>query len=461
MKNITELSFALGLCAVAMPGIVFGAPKKAAKEAPGQKPNVLLIMTDQQTATAMSCAGNLDIHTPNMDRLAQNGVRFDNAYCASPLSTPSRASMVTGYMPSQINALENGIKIPADILPESMGFLMGSAGYECFYGGKWHVPGSNIGHDQGFTRIAPMNDLILADKCIETINADHEKPFFMVASFLNPHNICQEARWEVLSLGEVDRPDPGKLPNLPKNFEPAPFEPDIIRFWQSQNFYMYPVADYTPDQWRMYRHVYFRLVEKVDAEIGRIFDALDAKKLTDNTIIIFVSDHGDGMGAHKWNQKTVLFEEAVNVPFIVSVPGNKANGRVASQLVCTGTDLIPTLCDIAGIAAPAKLSGKSLMPVVRGSEEQVHEAVVVENPFVIRPHFSAWAVRTTNYKYMVYGAGRYREQLFDMRTDRLEQQNLAIEDRYSEILNQHRKILREYGERLKDKNIDRYVPMAE
>ena len=104
-----------------------------------QRPNIIYIMTDQQTATAMSCAGNKDLQTPNMDRLAASGIRFTNAYCAFPLSGPSRAAMFTGYVPSELKMDENGIPMPDSLRPRTLGVLLEQAGYETAYAGKWRI----------------------------------------------------------------------------------------------------------------------------------------------------------------------------------------------------------------------------------------------------------------------------------------------------------------------------------
>ena len=115
-----------------------------------ERPNILYIMTDQQTATAMSCAGNEEVHTPNMDRLAQRGVRFSNAYCSMPLSGPSRSSMFTGYTPGQVGLTENGTPMPDSIRTRTLGTLLEESGYECAYAGKWHAHTNSLPAKEAF-----------------------------------------------------------------------------------------------------------------------------------------------------------------------------------------------------------------------------------------------------------------------------------------------------------------------
>ena len=181
----------------------------------------------------------------------------------------------------------------------------------------------------------------------------------MVASFINPHDICQWARSQPLPWGPIDDDVATKdCPSLPANFAVPPFEPELLRIVQGLNPSIYPVRNWPDEHWRHYRHAYYRLVEKVDAQIGTILDALRETRLEENTVVIFSSDHGDGHGAHKWNQKTALYEECVRIPFIVSFKGVTDPGRVgATHLVSSGLDLFPTLCDYAGIEPPRSLPG--------------------------------------------------------------------------------------------------------
>lgn len=128
------------MAAVALPAVLWAE----------QRPNIIYIMTDQQTASAMSCAGNSDVHTPNMDLLASRGVRFVNAYCAFPLSGPTRSSMFTGYMPSQIGTIENNLPIPDSVASRTLGTLLSESGYYCAYAGKWHAHTVSLPAEEAF-----------------------------------------------------------------------------------------------------------------------------------------------------------------------------------------------------------------------------------------------------------------------------------------------------------------------
>ncbi len=424
------------------------------------KPNIVYIFTDQQTAEAMSCAGNNDLKTPNMDRLAKEGVRFENAYCAAPLSGPSRASMFTGIMPHEAGVLVNGAAIDEKYSRQTLGNLLQQTGYECAYGGKWHLPESDVSSQFGFRNIHNHGDIGLADSCVAFLKSKHAKPFFLVASFDNPHNICEYARKQELPYATIDEPALEKCPNLPSNFQPSPYEPEVIRTIQQNSFKLYPTVNYVPDDWRRYRNAYYRLVEHVDKEIGKVMAAILNSGLERNTVVIFSSDHGDGTGAHQWNQKSVLFEEAVHIPLIVRLPGKKDQGLVVPQIVNNGTDLFATICDYSGTDLPDYASGKSLRTIVEGKvKTEIHDYIVTETRFDEEGTLG-WMVRTPSYKYVIYPLGQFREQLFDIKADKGEQVNLAIEQKYFNILNQHRKLLLEWAQKNNDKNLSKIIPKA-
>lgn len=424
--------------------ILAGAALPAAMFAQ-ERPNIIYIMTDQQSATALSCAGNADVRTPNMDRLAAHGVRFKNAYCALPLSGPSRAAMFTGHTPGEVGMLENGTHLPDSLSTRTLGTLIGQAGYTTAYAGKWHVHTNSLPGKQafGFEKLHDHNDYGLAEAAIGFLRRKHDKPFFLVASFDNPHNICEYARGQNLPYATIEEPALDKCPNLPANFQTAPYDADILAYEKSLSYRIYPTRNYTPDDWRRYRNAYFRLVETVDREIGKIVDELDRQNLWKNTVLVFTSDHGDGSGAHQWNQKTVLYEEVANIPFIVCLPKGQHAGKVLPQLINNGVDLLPSLCDWAGANVPAACGGVSFRSIVESGDAQTEHqpCVVAETLFAQTNGTHGWMVRTPRYKYVLYEVGKNREMLYDMENDRGEMRNLAIEQRYQDVVKQHRSLL--------------------
>ena len=422
--------------------LLLGAIALPAIASAQDRPNIIYIMTDQQGAEAMSCAGNPDLHTPNMDLLASRGVRFTNAYCAFPLSGPSRAAMFTGYVPSQTGMIENEMPLVDSLRNNTLGSLVAAEGYDCAYAGKWHVNTLSIPDGEfGFRRIKDNGDIGLAESCVDYLRErDRKEPFFLVASFINPHNICEYARGQKTPHAPVVEPALEDCPNLPENFAVGPYDASVLRFEQNQNYKLYPTTSYCPDDWRRYRNAYYRLTEAVDAEIGKILDEVTRQGLWKNTVIIFTSDHGDGNGAHQWNQKTALYEEVAGVPMIVCLPEGKNAGTVSEALVHNGIDLMPSICEWTGASLPAGRRGVSYVDVVeKGYAGQ--DFIVTETNFNQTAGTLGWMVRTPKYKYVLYDKGQYREQLFDMSEDRDEMRNLAVESKYSDVLLEHRAIL--------------------
>lgn len=412
------------------------------------RPNILYVFTDQQSGDAMSCVGHEYVHTPAMDRLAETGTTFNKTYCTQPVCSPSRASMFTGLMPHECSVPQNNLPIKEELRSYELGNVLRAAGYDCAYAGKWHIPMGTIPDDgaHGFRRIHSFGDHGLAESCIRYLEEPRQGPFFLVASFDNPHNICEWARCQTLPYGNIPDVPTEECPNLPANFGIPPFEPEVIRHVQRRNPRALGGFQFTPERWRHYRHAYYRLIEKVDAEIGKILDALQRLGLEEDTVIIFSSDHGDGQGAHQWNQKVLFYEEQVRVPFIVSWKGMTRGGVIDdTHLVSNGLDLFPTICDYAGVEAPEHVKGLSVRPLAEGREPATwRQWLAAEYP--LRP-LENWLVRgvmirTSRYKYIAYDSGQYPEQLFDLEKDPGEMVNRAVESKYKGLVQGHRDLLR-------------------
>ncbi len=412
------------------------------------RPNILLIMTDQQTASALSSAGNPYVHTPNMDRLADKGVTFTNAYCTAPLSGPSRSAMFTGCYPDEIGVIRNGTALPDSLTNRTLGTLLSESGYDCAYGGKWHVGEVAMPDNMkyGFKKIYGHSDIGLAESSIDYLREEHKKPFFLVVAYDNPHNICEWAREQNLPYGNITPPVIDSCPALPPNFEKNLDEADVLIMEKQNNYPAYPTIRYTKEDWRRYLSVYYTLVEKVDKEIGKIIDELDRQNLWDNTLIIFTSDHGDGVAAHSWNQKSALYEEVVNVPFIVSYKG--VGHKKSKQLISTGIDLFATICDYAKVEKPQYTKGKSIKNALL-LDKPIHNFIVTETTFD-NGKTRGWMLRTPQFKYVLYSMGKNREQLFDINQDKLEQHNLAKNPNYKSVIQHHRDLLYHW---MKDNNV--------
>ncbi len=426
-------------------------------------------MTDQQFADCMSCVmGRKYLHTPHMDSLAENGVRFTHAYSPNPLCTPMRTSMITGLYPHQTGVQTNSSRKlnPAKFV--SMGKIFKDAGYETAYFGKWHVSISAKKKEvHGFETFQGGGANLNPAPAARFLKKKHDRPFLAVASFLGPHEICEWARKQRIPGAQLGDPPPMRdRPPLRTNFDPPKNETDIIthmrkayQTWKNRSGRrVFPVGNYTEDDWRRHIWGYYRLIERVDGYVGTIMKALRDSGQERSTLVVFLSDHGDCHGAHRWNQKTVFYDESARVPFIVSWKGKTPKGT-SNVLLNTGVDIIPTLCDFAGIKVPAGLPGKSLKaPALGRSPDWKREYVVSQNHMIqcapvdgqhLKPQ--GRMVRSDRYKYCLYNEGKRRESLVDMDKDPGEMVNQASNPAFKEILNQHRAFLKEFAEQHNDK----------
>jgi arylsulfatase A-like enzyme len=427
--------------------------------APDKRPNILFIMTDQQSADVLSCRmGTAHLKTPVMDSLAAKGMFFRRAYTANPLCIPARTSLFTGQCPHTTGIQTNDNKASLGGRFQTFGNILRDAGYDTGYFGKWHLPyPANEMSAHGFEVMgAVKNDGIdsqIPPLAGEFILQKRDNPFLLVTSFVNPHNICEWARGEELKNGAVGDPPPEEqCPPAVKNSAAMKDEPDILplirRSYQSAK--MFPVGSFDKKKWCEYRWAYFRMIEMVDSHIGKVLQAVQESGQAENTLVVFTADHGDCQGAHGWNQKTVLFEESVRVPLIISSQGSSKAGT-SNLLVNTGLDLFPTLCDYAGVKPPANLSGMSLKAAAGGAAAPSRPYVVVENKMIQgvpiegdKPEPGGRMVRSERFKYCLYDLGQRRESLVAMEQDPGELVNLAGKEEYREALKQHRQYLAEW-----------------
>ncbi len=406
------------------------------------RPNLLLILTDQQTHNALSCAGNPWLKTPAMDSLAAAGVRFLQTICPYPVCSPSRGSIFSGRMPHETGVRNNAQAIAAGI--PTMGEIFRNAGYKTVYGGKWHLPKTFDGMT-GFERLiggsnlGSAMDAPLAAICAQWLRAAPAEPFLMVASFMNPHDICE---WIRQHPGHQDYPDVHRFPAVPANLAVDAAEPECVQYHRTAGYDLMSQAVGIAASWsdsdvRKYLHDYYRMVEEVDRQIGLVLSALRDTKLDQNTIVIFASDHGEGMGAHRWVQKASFYEETVRVPLIISGPGIRPS--VDRRSLASLTDILPTFCDYAGLPPLAHLRGTSLRSALQG--RPLPRKFAVSEIRYADESREGRMLRTGRHKYVVFNAGARPEQLFDLISDPGETSNLATVPSAQTILRQHRRLL--------------------
>ena len=447
------------------------------------KPNILTIIVDQHYGRVMSNEGCSWVKTPGMDKLARNGVKFTQAFTVFPLCTPARASMMTGQRPFRV--YQNPTNYP------SLANLVKKQNYQTAYYGKWHVGNKNMYDSEEWRGFDEYNGLkeIDSETAKATINYLDEysknappKPFFMIASFTNPHDVCESARkiggWTIPKTINFDRGGyaakltvkDSLLPPLPFNFGKTDFLPSVMKAQEptygSNKLSIRPTGSWTPRDWRLLRYNYAKMVETVDKHIDKIIESLERNGLKNNTVVIFISDHGDGIGAHQFNQKHNFYNEAVNVPLIIVDPSGNKN-VTSSQLSNASMDWFTTVLDYAGVdnkLLADKYEGMSLRDVVTNNgklkrnyivSEFIRDAQGLGLAFVkkdsaeykrVNKYSNAIGrmVKTNDWKYIVYDQGEYTEALFKTMNDPGEMKNLAYNKKYKNKLQEMRNLLKEH-----------------
>ncbi|MCX7043994.1 MAG: sulfatase-like hydrolase/transferase [Candidatus Sumerlaeota bacterium] len=435
---------AAGALAFSLGGYLGAAPAKA-------KPNVLIITTDQQRVDAMSAAGNTWAKTPAMDSIAANGVYFAKSYCPYPLCSPSRSALHTSRTPHELLVDHNSLPIEKSI-PIS-GQVFGEAGYDTGYSGKWHIPAPYpsdgiagyevLNKTERKGKLAHDVDEGTMNQAIEFLKRKRDKPFLLVASFINPHDIC-------LLAGETSPLEPDvwkryepkegvQLPPLPANYALSENAAGPLNKAARHE-------DWDENHWRKYRHAYFRMVEDVDQQVGQILDALRKSGQEENTLVVFTSDHGEGLGCHHWTGKMNFFDDEAAVPLIISWKGVTPAARFDKAHLVSALDVLPTICDYAGVKPPAIMRGASLRGVIEKPQSPGHEYVASEMATggAGAGAGRSFMIRTRKYKYVTYHAAQKMEMLFDMETDPGEMKNLTGETALASELDRHRKMLADW-----------------
>ena len=408
------------------------------------RPNLLFIVCDQMNLDAMSYLGNANVKTPNLDRLAQRGVTFMESHSTNPVCSPARSSLFTGRMPVETGVVHNDLPIRPG-MPNLGEWLRDRAGYETVYCGKWHIPQGYAPPNLAGFRTLPtgggqgaLDDAWVSRTCeayLRNRGAKPDETFLLVASFIQPHDICY---WMLSpeTLVPDGLPFPAlvdELPPLPPNHKSFPDGPPQVGAG-------YPNFD-TDLRWRYYLYCYYRMVEMLDSDVGRVLDALEQTGLAGNTVVVFTADHGEGAGRHSNVQKWHPYDESMKVPMLCACPSRIKQGLIDRTHLVSGLDVMSTLCDYAGVEPPPNARGLSLRPLLEGKPTDWRDHLVCD-----------WKaegkiVRTAQYKLVTY-ANEPKVQLFDMQQDPWEMTNLAGDPAEAGIIEEHRKLLQDWNARM-------------
>jgi len=414
-------------------GALGAASAQPQDRAAPRRPNVLFIISDQWSPLASDLAGtNRMLHTPAGDSLAASGARFANAYCTFPLCSPSRVSLFSGRMPHE-TGVSNNVGGSVNLPPHSpaLGELFAGAGYATGYFGKEHTGGVAYRGIQEFGNILFKGagniasgvalDTVFTRDAIEFIRKPRRNPFFAVVSLINPHDIgTQPTRALVPGKCIADicsafDYQPGKYMH---GYESPPLVPNFNAVSVSACPPSAEQKDWSEREWRRFLATYYLLMENTDWMIARLLATLREAGLEDSTLILFTADHGEQMGAHRRTGKMVFFQECTRVPFAISWKGVIRPGQVDDRSLISGIDVLPTLCDYAGIRIPEALPGRSIRPLLEKENTPWREFLVAEIS-------ENRMLRSSRHKYMLYGREQPLEFLFDLENDPGETRSLA------------------------------------
>ncbi|GGD80842.1 sulfatase family protein [Paenibacillus nasutitermitis] len=440
------------------------------------KPNILWICTDQQRFDTLGCYGNPWVQTPHLDALARQGALFEKAYCQSTICSPSRASFLTGRYPRTTGFMKNGQSIPdTEVLVTR---LLQEAGYTCGLSGKLHLsachpsvskgmePRIKDGYDVFYWSHHPQEDWPVneyshwlrkkgksyearllpecehvvcgpdaedhqaawcAEKAIEFIeaNARFEQPWLFSVNIFAPHHPFDPPESHLKRY--LERLDEIPLPNYEEGeLESKPGVQRRDHNGAYANSKLYPFARMSKRDHKYLRAAYWAMCDLIDEQVGRMLQVLERTGQLDNTIVIFMSDHGELLGDHGIYLKgSHFYEESVHVPLIVSYPGVIQAGKRISALTEL-LDLAPTLLEAAGLPVSPGMQGNSLLPLLTGAAKSLRQDILCEVDEV-RPNGEARAsgtmLRTETHKLIVHGPDPEGE-LYDLREDPQERFNL-------------------------------------
>jgi iduronate 2-sulfatase len=486
MLLIRSLSRRL-FAALLLGGLVAQAhPPAAAQGKPARRMNVLFIAADDLNHH-FSVYKHPLVKTPNLDRIARRGRAFERAYTQFPWCSPSRTSLMTGLRPDTTKVYDlvtHFRKTVPDVvtLPQLFrknGYYAARVGKIYHYGvpgdigtsglddaASWDTAVNPRGRDKDeehlLTNYTPQRALgsalaflaaegsdeeqtdgKVASEAIRLLEANRNKPFFIAAGFYRPHCpfVAPKKYFDLYPLDQIVLPDePEHLQNVPE-----------AAFWTRP-----PYWGLNEQQRREVMRAYYASITFMDAQVGRLLDALERLKLADNTVVVFWSDHGYLLGEHASWMKNSMFEESVRTPLIIAAPNAKAKGRATSRIVEL-LDVYPTLAELCGLPLPAHLEGHSLRPLLNDPQAKWDKPAYSQvGRGGVPAKFMGRSVRTARWRYTEWDEGRQGVELYDHAKDPREYRNLAGDPQHARVVDELKRLLRRPAEaRLPSRSVSR------
>jgi len=460
---------------------------------PSKRPNILFIMSDDHASHAMSCYGSRINETPNLDRIAEEGMRFENCFCTNSICTPSRATILTGTYNHVNNVTTLASKLDGRLL--TFPKLLQACGYQTAIIGKWHLGHGGIHDPTGFDywNVLPGQGLyhnpemiemgrekvfrgyatdIITDLSLEWLrNRDSSRPFCLMCHHKAPHRPWEPDEKHARMYESVEIPEPETFDDDYSNRAAAAAE---AKMRIDRDLTLTDLKEPVPEglspeeekRWKYQRYIkdYLRCVASVDDNVGRMLDYLDEEGLTEDTIVIYTSDQGFFLGDHGWYDKRFMYEESLRMPFIIRYPREIVPGTVNTNMILN-VDFAPTFLDYAGVDIPEQMQGTSFRPLLKGQVPHGWQRSMYYRYWMHLAHHNVYAhygVRTLRYKLIYYYADALGQpgaiddrrepewELFDLEKDPYELHNVYDDPTYTDVVKELKAELRRLQDQVGD-----------
>lgn len=423
--------------------------------------NLLFITIEDLRDSVLGSYGSPVVKTPSLDAFANQSVRFTRAYCQFPVCNPSRSSFLTGRRPDTLGILDNFkslfhenptiTSLPAVF--RNSGYYTARVGKIFHSGGDHDDPNAwmetyDFGNDAIAARGAGRNmtggrvewcrwlasegtddnhsDAKAAGKAVELLQKNRDRPFFVAVGFHKPHDpfVAPKKYFDMYPLEElIPPPVPSDASNEPEVIYGSEWKKAFDAFSETDK--------------KEFLRAYYACTSFVDAQVGKVLDAVSRLNLWSDTAVIISGDHGYNLGEHNWWNKNVLYDHSCRVPLMVYAPGETSRGRPCSSLVEL-LDLFPTVADLCGVPRPEGLEGVSFRPLLGDPGQELKEAAFTQ---VQRGFVKGRSVRTRRWRYTEWDDGRAGSQLFDHNNDPDEYYNLVERPGLENVIRYHKKLL--------------------